>query len=822
MTTGNVMRRLERKTKKPNLTYGQLENRSMLAGFVYVDVSGQDLFVIGDQQDNAFAIDLTAQTAETLVQGQGETSIFFSDDFDDGFDFSQLRDVRVYANNGDDSVTIYAEGFVARDRLIVSLAHGNDSLYIQGGEFGGDVNIYAGAHHDSIFLSNVMVGDDLSICAMAGRDIIALNGVEVADQTELLGQYGHDTILVNNSNTDGDFLVEMTAGADQFESVGSKYGDRTTIYGRQGWDSVMLNDSNEFYSTPILDTVERQAPAPNEFGKAGDAIEQLKADFFKFGNELPTSNGNAVQNALSDLASAFDIALISLELDAGPQTVTVTDPTQTVSVVWDTVVQAAVEATSVGPTIASRAYAMLHTSMYDAWSAFDDVAISTTLADDLQGPESENTQANKIEAMSFAAYRVLDDLFASQTDLFEGVMDDFGFDSSNTSSDATTPAGIGNQMAAALLAVRHLDGSNQLGDSADGTIGVSYSDTTDYLPVNATSDPAFIDAWTPEFVPVDTQDRAQSFLTPHWGTVDTFSQAPSDKYLPVAPQPFLLVDGTVDLDAKTITLADESVLAIDKSLIGTVINPEFIAQAEEVVEISANLTDKEKLIAEFWEDGGGTSFPPGTFMTFGQFVSARDNHSTDQDAKMFFALGNAVFDAGVATWEAKVEFDYTRPVRAIRELGELGLVGDFDSELGGYAIDAWTPDGGTQTILATDFLTYQTPGGDISPPFAEYTSGHSAFSAAGATILEMFTGSDAFGASVTFEEGESRFEPGLTPASPLTLSWDTFSVAADEAGESRLHGGIHFVEGDINGRTLGRNVGNAVWNRAQFFIDGGV
>jgi hypothetical protein len=193
----------------------------------------------------------------------------------------------------------------------------------------------------------------------------------------------------------------------------------------------------------------------------------------------------------------------------------------------------------------------------------------------------------------------------------------------------------------------------------------------------------------------------------------------------------------------------------------------------------------------------------------------------DEDAELFFALGNAVFDAGITTWESKTVYDYVRPVRAIRDLGELGLIGEFDASLGGYAIDAWTPNGSTQTILATDFLTYQTPGSDPSPPFAEYTSGHSGFSAAAATILELFTGSEQFGGSVTFEPGESRFEPGMTPTEPVTLAWETFGEAADEAGLSRLYGGIHFTEGDLNGRQLGDEVALSVWDRVQFFVNGG-
>ena len=209
-------------------------------------------------------------------------------------------------------------------------------------------------------------------------------------------------------------------------------------------------------------------------------------------------------------------------------------------------------------------------------------------------------------------------------------------------------------------------------------------------------------------------------------------------------------------------------------------------------------------------------------MTFGQYVSARDDHTLDEDAQLFFMLGNAVCDAGIATWQAKSYYNYARPVRTIRELGKLGLIGEYDDSLGGYAINAWQPGVGTQKILATDFVTYQTPNSHPSPPFAEYTSGHSAFSAAAAEILRLTTGSDEFGASVTFKRGESRFEPDLTPEEEVTLKWSTFKEAADEAGRSRLYGGIHFTDGDLNGRTLGEQVGSAVYDQAQFYINGGV
>jgi hypothetical protein len=86
-----------------------------------------------------------------------------------------------------------------------------------------------------------------------------------------------------------------------------------------------------------------------------------------------------------------------------------------------------------------------------------------------------------------------------------------------------------------------------------------------------------------------------------------------------------------------------------------------------------------------------------------------------------------------------------------------------------------------------DWLPYQ-PATFPTPPFPEYPSGHSTFSAAGATILALFTGSDTFGGSVTIPAGSSTVEPGISPRTDVTLSWPTFTAAANEAGISRRYG----------------------------------
>jgi hypothetical protein len=211
---------------------------------------------------------------------------------------------------------------------------------------------------------------------------------------------------------------------------------------------------------------------------------------------------------------------------------------------------------------------------------------------------------------------------------------------------------------------------------------------------------------------------------------------------------------------------------------------DFLDQALHLINVQKKLETKQKVIAEYWADGPRSELPPGHWELFAIFVSNRDSHTLGQDAKLFFALANAIHDAAIATWEAKRYYDYVRPVTAIRYLFRGKKVRGWN----GTAIhkidgEAWRP---------YQVSTFPTP------PFPEYTSGHSAFSMAAAQVLIRFTNSDAFGASYT-QPGPLRVEPTLSAAAGVVLQWDTFTEAAVEAGESRLYGGIHFYEGNLAG-----------------------
>ncbi|HET9266917.1 MAG TPA: hypothetical protein VFO31_02085 [Vicinamibacterales bacterium] len=207
---------------------------------------------------------------------------------------------------------------------------------------------------------------------------------------------------------------------------------------------------------------------------------------------------------------------------------------------------------------------------------------------------------------------------------------------------------------------------------------------------------------------------------------------------------------------------------------------EYLQQAQDILSLHVGLDDRSKAIAIYWADGPGTDTPPGHWHRLAQWVSRRDGHDVDDDVRLFFLLGNAMLDASVAVWDAKRFYDSERPISAIRHL--------FPAQAG--------------------FVPYLP-----TPAFAEHPSGHSAFSAAAARVLERFTGSAAFGARAVVPAGSS-FVDGVAPARDVVLAWRTFADAADQAGLSRRYGGIHFEAGDLRSRQLGRQVADQVWRKA--------
>ncbi|MBT2212752.1 vanadium-dependent haloperoxidase [Actinomadura sp. NEAU-AAG7] len=445
--------------------------------------------------------------------------------------------------------------------------------------------------------------------------------------------------------------------------------------------------------------------------------------------------------------------------------------------------QAQLEATTrthLGPPMVARALAVTHTCMYDAWAAYDRRAAGTRFGTRLRRPRAERTARNKDQAISYAAYTAAVDLWPTERPRFDALMAALGY--------PVSPAGrageIGVRACEAVLRSRHDDGANQLGDLQPG----AYSDYTGYRPVN---DPLMVGRpmdkrtlrdpgrWQALALMDDAGvPRTQEYMGPHMGYVQPFALRSWDQFKIPAPARYG--------------------------------SRAYTRQARDIMRTTAHLTDRQKVISEYWADEGpGFVSPPGTWANIARFVSLRDRNGVDDDVKMFFAMTNAVFDSSIAVWGYKRHHDSVRPISAIRYL------------YGGKRIPSW-PEHGRRHQKVIDGGTwwpYQPPF-FVTPAFAEYPSGHSAFGAAGGQVLKMFTGSDRYGDSVTVRAGSSRVEPGRSPRRNVTLRWPTFSSAIEENGVSREYGGIHFKDAVEYGTSMGRKIGVQAYNEARLLFAG--
>jgi hypothetical protein len=322
---------------------------------------------------------------------------------------------------------------------------------------------------------------------------------------------------------------------------------------------------------------------------------------------------------------------------------------------------------------------------------------------------------------------------------------------------------------------------------------VAFSDYTGYQPVNTCDQLRDADRWQPLCVPTPPPGATscagvvQRFLTPHWRNVTPFALTSASQFRSPGPAISLTPEGKP--------------------------NGKYQDEVDKMTQHSKQLDDTRKTMAEYWADGPGSVTPPGHWNLFANYVSRRDANTLDEDARLYFALNNALLDASITAWDGKRNWDSVRPITAVRWL------------MRGKTIQAWGgPYQGPSYIRGEDWIPYFLPT-DPTPPFAEYTSGHSTFSMAAAEVLNAFCGRGNFEMTVTIPAGSSRVEPRTAthpgvPAKPITLKWTNFRYAAEQAGKSRQYGGIHFEDGDNHAREAGAAVGKQAWAKALSYFNG--
>jgi hypothetical protein len=578
--------------------------------------------------------------------------------------------------------------------------------------------------------------------------------------------------------------------------------------------------------------------------------------------------------------------------------------------VWDERALGAIRTDTPHPPAQARNLFSLSVCMYDAWAAYDLVAVGYVYRGKHTAPD---VAAARRQAISYAAWRMLKERhFYSKTASSTLAADDaqmtaLGYDTSNTSRDTSTPAGVGNSVYDAVSAWFINDGARQTNgtqaapypDYPAGQGGYSYINPQLAVVVPGTSDGSNhnvvdINRW--QRLQVNSArdqfgfpaGNIQTYLGAQWLGVRPFALTRTDPAIPwidPGPPPHLgdelfrtnvvavirsssqlTPDDGVNIDISPGAFGNNTLGSNDGS--GHAINPATgLAYAPNVVKRG----DYVRVLAEFWADGPSSETPPGHWNVLANAVGDNPGFSKqiggtgpvlddlEWDVKLYFALNAAVHEAACAAWSLKRYYDGWRPISAIRFMGGKGQSSDpatpsfhtnglplipglielvtSDTIASGHhtgltagkiAVLAWPgqpnnpaiTNRGVKWIHAATWVPYQRTN-FVTPAFPGYISGHSTFSRAAAEVLTAMTGSPFFpGGMATYTSPANTglgFERG--PSQALELQWGTYYDAADQAGLSRIWGGIHPPIDDFGGRRAGSECGLGVWALARTYWD---
>jgi hypothetical protein len=579
---------------------------------------------------------------------------------------------------------------------------------------------------------------------------------------------------------------------------------------------------------------------------------------------------------------------------------------QSIARVWDEETLSAIRVDKPHPPVHARNLFSVSVAMYDAWAAYDTVAVGFIY----HGKHTAgDVAAARTEAISYATYRILKERYALSVNAkvtlpaLDARLTLLGYDTNNASLDVSTPAGVGNSVAAAVSAWFINDGSRQLQGYKD-----NLPELGGYAPVNQNLVTGLsgivvsnVNRWQPLAI-ADAVDQngipagpIQVFLGSQWMGVRPFAMTRTDSTLPwidPGPPPHLgeasdaefrtnvvaVIQRSSELTPDDGVMVDVSPGAFGNNSLGTndgtghPLNP---ATGQPYAPNVVKRGDYVRILAEFWADGPNSETPPGHWNVIANKVADKPGFEKriggtgsivddlEWDVKVYFTLNAAVHDAACAAWGLKRYYDGWRPLSAIRYMGSLGQSSDplspaynanglplipglielvtHESSAPGerheglplnkVVIHAWPGQpsdpknqySGVRWFRPIDWLPFQKKT-FVTPAFPGYISGHSTFSRAAAEVLAAMTGSPYFpGGMNTYDFSANTFltfEKG--PSANLQLQWATYYDAADQAGLSRIWGGIHPPADDFTGRKAGSQCGKGVWALAQKYFDGSI
>ena len=382
-------------------------------------------------------------------------------------------------------------------------------------------------------------------------------------------------------------------------------------------------------------------------------------------------------------------------------------------------------------TMIFRLGAVVIAGVFDALAPYHPTAVGVYTRIERR-PQEEWTLRNMNIATLYAFYHAVRGLLPQREAVWRSTLTDYGLDPED-GMDLTTPAGIGTAAGKGAIAARLHDGMNQ---------AAGYANNTGYAPVNTAYDLVDASRWQPA---IRRQGMGlhtvQQFVTPQMANTEPFADFNPRDYRIPAP----VASNPENWDA-------------------------YKAQVDHVLEVSANLTDEDKMMAEFFDN---------KIVSFGwSLVQAVVNHrlSPIEFVQVDWLTQAAAFDAMIFTWQEKTRYDAVRPFSAVAHV--------YGDEL----VTAWGgPGRGTTEIPANQWQSYINVA-----DHPEYPSASMCACQAQGQAARRYFGTDELGLSVTYAAGSSRIEPGITPAEDLTLHFATWTEFEEECGRSRVLGGTHF------------------------------
>lgn len=436
---------------------------------------------------------------------------------------------------------------------------------------------------------------------------------------------------------------------------------------------------------------------------------------------------------------------------------------------------------------------LVQTSWFDAIAPYHPTAVGLYSRIPRRPASEAATNRNKNIAALHAMYQVLKGVVPERTTGQNGVPNfrdlllAIGLNPDDESVDPTSPVGIGNLAGKGVVKSAQQDGMNLLGYEGRKYNPMPFRDYTGYRPVNTAYELTNPSRWQPQ-------------LGPHHRRLGPLVTGEGDKGIFVV-QTFVTPQLAL---TKAVTYKDPSQFHLAPPDFSDANNRSaYKRSVDGILSVSAALTDEQKVKAEIFDNK-----ELGLSVAVFNIAKAHDQElGLDGWVHLFFTSVTANFDWSVAAWYQKAKYDAVRPGSAIRHV---------------YANRTVTSWGGPGKGTVSDLPAEEWKSYLNMADHPEYPSGSSGLCSAEAQAARRFFGTDTLDLTIPIPAGWSLVEPGITPAKPLSVHWNTWTEFVKDCAMSRVWGGVHFLKTIERSIDFGQQFGDRAYEFVQRQIRGDV